>query len=206
MRSCIQKARPAPLLMFTILLWSSLSVACFAQGVQNDVTKLDIPRWFSASGYMGDGEYGKKYIVLEGAHRANPHSSPTCIKIQYTFGPKRWCGIYWLNKPDNWGDKPGNDYSKVGFKKITFWAKGQKGDEILEFKAGDIDNSSKKYHDSFTTTTGVINVSKEWKQYTLDLNKANLSSVLGGFCWVANADNNTGQSSITFYLDDIFFE
>jgi hypothetical protein len=190
----------------TTSLTLALSQGVFSQSVQKDASRLDVQRLFTPSGYMGDGEYGKKYVTFDGACRTEPHSSPTCIKIRYNFGPQRWAGIYWQNRADNWGDKPGNDYSKSGFTKITFWAKGQTGNEILEFKAGDIAAPSKKNRDSFTTTTGLISISREWKQYTLDLKNANLSSVIGGFCWVASADNNTGQSSITFYVDDVFFE
>ena len=52
----------------------------------------------------------------------------------YTFGKKKWGGVYWQNKPDNWGHRPGNDYSGEGFTKITFWARGEKGNEVVEFK------------------------------------------------------------------------
>lgn len=167
--------------------------------------KLDIQNIFTASGWMGDGEYGRKYIDFDGACETIPYSEPTCIRIKYTFGPKRWAGIYWQNKPDNWGDKPGNNYSKKGFTKVTFWAKGETGKEVVEFKTGGISDSKKKYHDSFEETIGRITLSKEWKQYIVDLESADLSSVIGGFCWVASSDYNN-QKTIVFYIDDIYFE
>jgi len=117
----------------------------------------------------------------------------------------RWAGIYWQSEPDNWGDKPGNDYSGKGLSKVTFWARGETGTEIVEFKSGGIDNRAKKYRDSFGATIGRVALSKEWRQYRIDLSNANLSNVIGGFCWVAGADYNSDKR-ITFYLDDIFLE
>ena len=177
----------------------------FAQNKPDNKLKLNIQNLFTASGWMGDGEYGRKYIDFNGAYEIEPNSKPTCIRIKYTFGPTRWAGIYWQNKPDNWGDKQGNNYSKKGFKKITFWVKGEIGNEVIEFKAGGIRNPQKKYHDSFEETIGRIILTKEWIQYTIDIKNADLSSVIGGFCWVASSDYNN-KKSIIFYVDDIYFE
>lgn len=180
-------------------------VEAFPQQKLEEKTKLDIQNMFTASGWMGDGEYGRRYIELNGAYETNPRSVPSCIRIQYTFGPYKWAGIYWQNKPDNWGDKEGNNYSKKGFKKLIFWAKGETGKEVVEFKAGGISNAKKPYKDSFEETVGRITLSNDWKQYTIDLESANLSSVIGGFCWVASSDYNN-QRTIIFYIDDIYFE
>jgi len=176
-----------------------------ARAQQTAKAKIDIQNLFTASGWMGDGEYGRKYIDFSGASKENPHSPPTCVKVTYTFGTTRWGGIYSQNKPDNWGDKPGNNYSKKGFSRVTFWARGETGDEVVEFKAGGIDNRTKKYRDSFEVTLGRVTLTKEWKQYQIDLSGANLSSAIGGFCWVASADYNSAEK-ITFFLDDIFLE
>jgi len=197
----------APFFKFRILSFfiATLFLSVFAQDEPPKKPKLDIQNLFIASGFMGDGEYGQKFISFEGACEINPHSAPNCVKIKYTFGSQRWAGVYWQNKPDNWGDKPGNNYSKKGFTKVTFWAKGSSGKEVVEFKAGDINNASKKFHDSFSATTGRVTLSKDWKQYELDLEDADLSSVIGGFCWVASKDFNS-QPSIEFFIDDIYFE
>lgn len=171
---------------------------------QANECNLSIQNLFTPSGWMGDGVYGRKYLNFEGSYSTDPHSPPTCIRIQYTFGPQGWAGIYWQNRPDNWGDYPGENYSNRGFKKIVFWAKGTTGTEVIEFKAGCIDNPSKKYRDSFCVTTGRITLSTDWRRYEIDLGNVNLSSVIGGFCWVASKDYNQGKS-IIFYIDDICF-
>lgn len=168
-------------------------------------TVVEIQDLFTPSGWMGDGEYGKKKILFDGAYEGNPHSGPSCIKIKYDFGPRGWAGIYWQNQPDNWGDLSGNNYSKKGISKLTFWAKGTTGKEVVEFKSGCIGNNNKMYKDSFCVTTGRKTLSNDWQKYTLNLSNEDLKNVIGAFCWVASGDHNKGDS-ITFYLDDIRFE
>ena len=176
-----------------------------AQTQQADQAGVDIQTKFASSGWMGDGEYGRKYIQFFGADRSNPHTRPESIKITYKFGPARWGGIYWQNAPDNWGDVPGNNYSGKGFSKVSFWARGEHGGEVVEFKAGGIERKNKQYRDSFSATTGRLTLTRDWKPYTIDLAGANLSSVIGGFCWVASADYNQSKQ-ITFFLDDLIMQ
>lgn len=163
---------------------------------------LSIQDRFSPTGWMGDGEYGKKHVELKGASPVSPHSAPTCIEVSCTFGPKGWAGIYWQNKADNWGDLPGDNYSTRKFTKIVFWARGGAGGEVVEFKAGDVNSPGKKYHDSFSGTTGRVTLTADWQQYEIELQGCDLSSVIGGFCWVAAAEYNK-TDRIVFYLDDI---
>jgi hypothetical protein len=167
--------------------------------------KLNIQDMFSATNFMGDGEYGSKYIKIDQAYKNNPHSSPKCIKIDYSFGPKRWGGLYWANKTDNWGEFPGSDFSKKAFTKIVFWARGETGTEVVEFKTGGINNPQKRYHDSLDVTMGRITLEKNWIEYSMNVDQEDLSSVVGVFCWVANADTNE-QKRIVFYLDDISYQ
>ncbi|NIM13974.1 MAG: hypothetical protein GTO45_18165 [Candidatus Aminicenantes bacterium] len=166
---------------------------------------LDVWAKFTAAGWMGDGEYGEKYIQLAEAWKENPHSAPLCIRITYTPGPKKgWAGIYWQNEPDNWGDEPGDNLQKIGYKKLTFWARGENGGEVVEFKAGGINAPGKAYRDSFEVNLGKVVLEKTWKQFTIDLEGQDLSSVIGGFCWVASRAAN--PKGLTFYLDDIYYK
>lgn len=73
---------------------------------------------------------------------------------------------------------------------------------MVEFKAGGIETMKHKHRDSFRATLGRVTLTKEWREYSIDLTGADLSSVIGGFCWVASADYNTG-AGVVFYLDDI---
>ncbi len=159
---------------------------------------------FVASGWMGDGEQGDKYVQLQEACEDKARSDSLCLKIVYTPGPVGWAGVYWQNEPDNWGNVAGKNFLKTGYTKITFWARGENGREVVEFKAGGINSPGKKYKDSFMVTSGKIILKKVWNKYTLDLTNNNLVSVIGGFCWVVSRSGN--PNGLTFYLDDMQFE
>ena len=102
---------------------------------------FDVGARFYASGWIGDGMYGEKHLKLIKGWRENPHSAPLCMKITYSPGPETFAGIFWQNKPNNWGEKSGRNFSKSGFTKLVFMAKGEKGGELVEFKIGGIDNT-----------------------------------------------------------------
>lgn len=193
------------LFFICILSFFSMTIFTYAGPTNKEGLEFtDVTTKFIASGWMGDGEYGTKYITFIEAWDKNPRSDPTCIKIVYTPGPRRWAGIYWQNKPDNWGDATGENFEAIGYRKLTFWARGEVGGEIVEFKAGGIRAPSKEYIDSFEVSTGKVVLEKNWKQFEINLKEKNLSSVIGGFCWVASRSAN--PNGLTFYIDDVRYE
>ena len=152
------------------------------------------------SGWMGD--YGD--LKIDEKFMTNPHSGTTCFKTSYsgkaTQGA-RWAGIYWQNPPNNWGSRPGG-YDLTGAKKLTFWARGDKGGErIEEFKIGGITG---EYADSDVAGIGPVVLTTEWQEFTIDLEGKDLSSISGGFCWATNVDVN--PEGCVFYLDDVKYE
>ena len=155
---------------------------------------------YIASGYMGD----YTDIKIDAAWFDNPHSGTTSIKIVYANNATqgaRWAGIYWLNPANNWGDRKGG-FDLTGAQKLTFWARGEAGDErIEEFKIGDIKGV---YSDSDAAGIGPVILTKEWKQYEIDLRGRDLNYISGGFAWATNLDVN--PNGATFYLDDIRYE
>jgi hypothetical protein len=162
---------------------------------------LSVSQLFYASGWMGD--WGD--IKLDVASTDNPHSSPLCLKVTYLgMGSQGndWAGIYWQYPTNNWGDKTGGR-DLTGATMLTFWARGANGGEKGEFKVGGITGM---YPDSIqpVVAIGIITLSSEWQQYTIDLTGKDLSHVVGGFCWVTNKDQN--PNGCTFYLDDIKYE
>jgi len=152
------------------------------------------------SGWMGD--YSD--MDFDASHMNNPHAGTTCVCIKYKTGSTQgagWAGIYWQNPPNNWGSRPGG-YDLTGAGRLVFWARGENGGErVEEFKMGGI---SGEYFDSDVAGIGPVVLTKDWKQYVIDLEGKDLSSVIGGFCWAANLDNN--PEGLTFYLDDIRYE
>jgi hypothetical protein len=178
---------------------------CFTREPAPKLDYLDIGRFFTASGWMGDGELRTHGISLAETCGVNPHSRPACIRVAYTrFNSLGWGGVYWQNRQNNWGDQPGWDLSKEGYRRITFWARGETGNEIVEFRAGGISDKNKPYKDSFVASCGRIPLTTDWRQYAISLEGKDLSSVIGAFCWVAGRPDN--PNGLTFYIDDIRFE
>lgn len=164
---------------------------------------VDISQNFYASGWMGDLDD----IRLDPNYPQNYHSAYTCIKIDYLAtgsNGNKWAGIYWQFPENNWGNKPeGLDFS--GYSKVTFWARGERGGEKAKFKVGGIDGKA-TYPDSIqpAVSTPTITLTKDWKEYTIDLEGKDLSHVIGGFVWVAEKEQNSGGA--TFYIDDMQFK
>ncbi|MCK5346023.1 MAG: hypothetical protein KAR20_21580, partial [Candidatus Heimdallarchaeota archaeon] len=152
------------------------------------------------SGWMGD--YGD--IKMNDNSKDQPHRGKTCIKFEYSAEGKQganWCGVTWQNPANNWGEKDGGKDLREATK-LTFWARGQAGNErIMEFKMGGIGGT---YSDSDSIGVGPIDLTIEWQQYSIDLTEADLSYVVGGFCWSTSADAN--PDGMVFYVDDIQYE
>jgi hypothetical protein len=160
---------------------------------------------FIAAGFMGDGERGKQYVQVRPVAGEKPRPGNVdgmCIKVSYQSGAIGWAGVYWDYPANNWGDQPGRAIR--GVTKVVFWAAGQKGGEIVEFKSGGIAAGGKRYKDTYEVTLGSVALTKDWKQYEISLKGRDLSNVIGAFAWVATADANPG--GLTFYLDDMRFE
>ena len=154
---------------------------------------------YAPSGYMGDSD-----LTMSGAYTPTPHGNGPCLRVTYkASGPKGWAGIYWQDPPNNWGDVPGRaGYDLRGATRLTFWGKGEGGGErVHEFRVGGIVG---RYPDSDVATLSNIRLTREWKQYTIDLSKKDLRHIIAGFGLFVNKAENSGGATI--YLDDILFE
>ncbi|MEI8350617.1 MAG: hypothetical protein WCI77_10765 [Candidatus Omnitrophota bacterium] len=162
--------------------------------------KGDKQNHYVPSGWIGD--YGD--IKMEEGATVEPHSGVTAIQFIYNAKKAQnqgWAGVYWQSLPNNWGSKTGG-FDLSGMTKITFWAKGAKGGEVIQkFMVGGIRG---EYPDSTLVEFGPVELTNTWTQYTINLAGENLSYVNGGFGWVTTGDLNPG--GCTFYLDDIKFE
>lgn len=185
----------------------SLAIGCAAGGwaeefkvfpVYTDAKSPD--NHYDPSGWMGDySDIGMSQESFD-----NPHGGSTAIKITYRAKKSQgvgWAGVYWQNPSNNWGTKAGG-YDLTGAKKVTFWARGEKGGErVEEFKIGGITG---EYGDSDVAGIGPVELTQEWQEFVIDLDGKDLSSISGGFCWVASADAN--PDGFVIYLDDIKYE
>jgi hypothetical protein len=159
------------------------------------------PNHFAASGFMPDG----RCVAMNDAWTENCEGSRSCIQVQFdrdcTATGTGWAGIYWLEPANNWGDEKGG-FDLSGARKLVFWARGEKGGEVVTFKMGGV-GLGHQYPDSDSAITEPIALTKGWKEYTIDLKDKNLSHIIGGFAWVSTAKEN--PSNITFYLKDIYY-
>ncbi|MBP7216123.1 MAG: hypothetical protein KBA46_02435 [Candidatus Omnitrophica bacterium] len=155
------------------------------------------------SGFMGD--YGD--IAMNDQSADKPHSGTSCIKFEYKAKRTQnqgWAGVYWQNPANNWGTKKGG-FDLTGMTKLTFWARGAKGGEIIEkIKVGGIAmGQDKPYPDSSESEFGPIELTDAWQQYTVNIAGKDLSYISGGLAWITKADLN--PDGCTFYMDDIEF-
>ena len=147
------------------------------------------------SGWMGN----TKAMKMNDGCTINPHAGKTCLKFDYT-AEDNWGGIVWQDPANDWGDQAGG-WNLTGAKKLKFWARGEKGDEVVSFKFG-ILGSDKKFSDSANGEMADVKLTKDWTEYSIDLAGKDLTRIKTGFCW-----SLAGQSApVVFYLDDIRFE
>lgn len=191
---------------------------------------------------LHDGAAAAKTVpAMDEGYTLKPHSGSTCIKASFRSevvnGEFDWGGWYFMNgvsrRPGqtegepNWGHEIDAGVDLRGARRLTFWARGDRGGERVEFFALGIGwnpdetdpatgvprlrrdpstgNAFAHPDSSPKAGTGFVTLSPAWKQYSIDLRKRNLSYVLGGFGWATNAVVN-GMRDVTFYLDDVRYE
>ena len=134
----------------------------------------------------------------------DPHSGNNCLRFVYTGKTTQgagWAGVYWQNPVNNWGDIKGG-YNLSGAKKITFWARGEKGGEtIIRFGIGGIGG---EYPDSSKSEIGPVVLGKQWNEYTINLTGKDISYINGGFYWMTDKVSN--PEGMIFYIDYIKYE
>ncbi|MCU0651465.1 MAG: hypothetical protein MUC39_00775 [Candidatus Omnitrophica bacterium] len=155
---------------------------------------------FIPSGWMGDSGD----LKLNDQFMENPHGGTTCLQFSYSAKKSQgqgWAGMYWQNPANNWGSKKGG-FDLTGMTKLTFWARGAKGGEVIQkFVVGGIKGA---YPDSTLVEMGPVELTDTWKEYTINLAGKDLSFISGGFGWVASADQN--PNGAVFYIDDVKYE
>jgi hypothetical protein len=142
----------------------------------------------------------KRRIHLDKAEPSQAHSPPEAWKIEFEksggFG-----GICWKNRPGNEGEMPGDDLSAAGYRRISFWARGETGGEVAEFRAGGLGHIKTRYRDSFDVTAGKLTMTPRYSEYSIYVSDADLSSVMTVFCVLFHREDNDDKAVI--YVDDI---
>ena len=153
--------------------------------------------------------------------RENPCSGESCIRCRQIVSPRDWGGWLFLNgwlaegetAPRlNDGSMDGQGMDLTGAKLLTFWARGERGGERVEFFTcgfgydGQWGVSTAEYPDSARKhSLGTVELEREWRQYRIDLSDADMGYIVCGFGYVlSGGESNPGEN--VFYLDDIRFE
>ena len=108
---------------------------------------------------------------------------------------------------ENRGDIPGAGVNLTGAKKLTWWARGQEGGEIVKFFAfGAGHDRGKTFADSNAEVNRLVTLEKEWKQNEIDVSQSRLEYVLSGFGWVVSAAESGDRREVNFFVDEIQYD
>jgi hypothetical protein len=159
-------------------------------------------------------------VRISGGSTANPHSGATAIRAELDPAtPDGFGGFYFLNgvlpngeraPQANFGTVPNAGINLQGATALTFWARGQRGGERVDFFLAGVGRDSVSgapiapFPDSSPVIKTTIVLRTRWTQYRIDLTGKNLSYVLGGFGWAASVGDN--PAGVVFFLDDIQYE
>ena len=150
---------------------------------------------FIPAGWMGNS----KAMKLTERCETNPHSGKHCLRVDYTANDN-WGGIVWQNPANDWGDQPGG-WNLSGAKRLRFWARGERGDEVISCEFG-ILAKDKRYHDTGLGKLEKLKLTTDWQQFTIDVSKLDMTRIKTGFVFTVAG---TGRP-VTFFLDDIQYE
>jgi hypothetical protein len=155
------------------------------------------PRNFALSGFMGDIA---DLVAVGGYSNVLSQGRPS-LKVKYSpSGSLGWAGAVWQNPANSWGAYDGG-YNLTEANAITFWARGEKGGEIVTFSCG---GTAANYPDSDSISTGPLTLSDQWLQYVMDLSGTDLRYISAGFGFAVSREMN--PEGCAFYLDDIRYE
>ncbi|MBN1522498.1 MAG: hypothetical protein JW928_08195 [Candidatus Aureabacteria bacterium] len=168
--------------------------------IYSEAFSYNKPFQFVPSGWMGDIHA----LLAYDNWRQGPHSGDSCMKFVYDMTKPwihGWAGVCWQYPANNWGNIDGG-VNLSGATRVTFWAKGETGEEYIFFKVG---GNYGIFSDSTEIIYGPVQLTKEWNKYSIALQGEDLSHIGCGFGWIADKTEQVAEKLI-FYLDDMKIE
>jgi hypothetical protein len=151
------------------------------------------------------GEEMRTTIVED--YKEDKQSGQSSLKIRFIYPPEQWCGVAVASKEDYWGETPGPSFDMQGYKRLVFWARGEKGGEVIQVKVGIA--GDKPFGDStkIALSTPRIRLDRKWTEYSLDLDAADedLKRIITPFVVVSSQSYNPGDDSTSFYIDNVYY-
>lgn len=151
---------------------------------------------FTLAGYAGDMDA----VAPDEDWDEGCRSDSLCTRIVYSPAGRQpgWAGNLWV-------DVLYPMYSQgvllENASRLTFWAKGEKGGERVEFRVGATEGVTPQP----AFSSGVLTLQPFWQQYSIEFtDRDHLDHVFSGFLWISSEELN--PEGCIFYLDDIQFE
>ena len=137
------------------------------------------------------------------------HTGSDCLRFTYEPGGE-WGSVHWWPfcvasaASPTLHIAPGPECSinvlQVGnlseVNRLTFWARGDQGGEIVEFRVGSVNVSPGPFRSS-----GRVTLTTDWQGCEIDLAGMDLVDAIDLFVWFATDRDNPGGA--VFYLDDV---
>ncbi|MFT4549665.1 MAG: hypothetical protein ACI9MB_003639, partial [Verrucomicrobiales bacterium] len=157
--------------------------------------EASVPPTYIPAGWMGNSEA----IDVDPDWAENPKSGKTSMKCSYS-AVGDWGGVVWQSPEGDWGDRAGG-YDFSGAKKLSFWARGAKGGEVVNFSFGLI-APPKKFTDTAKGSLEGVVLTNQWKRYEIPVAGKDLQRIKTGFSWTVAGNG----APMVFFLDDIQWE
>lgn len=153
----------------------------------------DVETPYAPSGYMGNTQA----ITMTSDSPERPHTGKACLKVEYK-AVDNWGGVLWQSPANDWeGQQPGG-FNLTGASELEFWARGERGGEVVDFMLGVIEGD-RPYRDSSKAEVKAVRLTTQWQRFRIPLDGRDLTRIKTGFGW-----SLAGQGQpITFYLDDV---
>jgi hypothetical protein len=198
------------------------AVQFIASQLDNNKTRLyvykdfaDGRNYFTQKAFMGDN-FSEENIIAMNEQAEGAYSGETCIAATLDTDKEPWGGYMFLNgvlkagstEPElDFGDSPDAKVDLSGASRFVFYAKGDVGNEKVEFFIGGLgEGEDKPYPDSAKYSLGYVTLKNTWTKYVIDVSKLDLSEIGCGFAWVTNDSKNSYKKEVKFYLDEMYYE
>jgi hypothetical protein len=156
---------------------------------------------FKWSGIMGENSGNSLDIDLVYRNNLLPKN---LSKINYNSNIEEWAGVFiqYPSDPIDWRRGPNVGLNLTGAREIIFYAKGEKGGEIITWGYGYDKPNYKGLTDS-SYERRIETLTDNWTRYQIDLNGKDLSYISGLFLFYMDRANN--PNGATFYMDNITY-
>lgn len=156
---------------------------------------------FVPSLWMGDTDK----VDVFACDRSAFHEGEMAIRAAFSpDGAQGWAGVAWQAPASDAAAPAGRDLGT--FDRLSFWVKGERGGEVVEFQVGGAGAADDPRRDTLrpARSSGPLVLSPDWQPVSIEIGAADRRRVTTGFAWFASRCQNARP--IAFFLDDIRFE